>query len=333
MYVRVHFSCADLARTAIGHEADPLREAVLGMRVLQTDELPAVYGLWRRRTKPRLTTTERELLTLTPPVGRIPDFLTPWESIDGLEAGLFAIAATPSQRLRSELSRLSDDVRLPRWTRQLAAGDSAILTKVCYGLRHFHRTKIAPLTPAISVAIAADVKRHRDAVTSGGFEKLANTLHPAIHWQAPVLSCQVDQIDRDLYLRGSGLRLVPSFFCATTPTMPQDPDLPPELVYPVTHASVWPEPTGGRMDPEHALADLIGRTRAVVLREISRGACSTSQLAEQAGISLASASEHAGVLHRTGLVTTYRFGNAVRHAIRPIGEELLNGGIQHHDVD
>ena len=328
MCVRIHFSCADLARTAIGQEADPLREVLLGMQVLQTDEEPAVFGAWRRRVRARLTTTERELLCLAPPMGRIPDFLTPWESIDGLDAGLAAIAATPSRRLADELSRLSDEVQLPRWTRRLAAGDSATLARVCDGLRHFHRTKIAPLTPAISATIAADVKLHSDAVTSGGFEKLANSLHPTIHWQAPILNCDLGHVDRDLYLRGRGLRLVPSFFCARYPTMPQDPELPAQLVYPVRHASARPEPTTERADPERAVADLIGRTRALVLRVISVGTCSTGQLAERAGISLASASEHAGVLHRTGLITTYRLGNAVRHAISPIGTELLNGTAQ-----
>jgi hypothetical protein len=73
------------------------------------------------------------------------------------------------------------------------------------------------------------------------------------------------------------------------------------------------------------LRDLIGRTRAVVLRSISSGACSTSELAARAGISLASASEHARVLHRTGLVTTHRVGSAVRHTISQIGSDVLAG--------
>jgi hypothetical protein len=47
--------------------------------------------------------------------------------------------------------------------------------------------------------------------------------------------------------------------------------------------------------------------------------------AARAGISLASASEQARVLHRTGLVTTRRAGNAVRHTISPIGAHILTG--------
>jgi hypothetical protein len=108
---------------------------------------PAVFGPWRQRTRARLTPIERELVVLAPPVGYSPDFLTPAESVDGLDVGLAAVAATPKRRLHEELSQLAEEVRLPGWTRRLAAGDPAVLAKVCHDLKHFHRTKIAPQMP------------------------------------------------------------------------------------------------------------------------------------------------------------------------------------------
>ena len=325
MGFRIHFGCADLARTTISRTPDPLWEVLLGMHMLQTEDEPAVFGAWRQKARAKLTDLERELLVLAPPIGYSPDFLTPAASVDGLDAGLAAVAATPKHQLEQELRRLSDQVRLPRWTRRLAAGDSDVLKGICHGLKHFHRTKIAPQIPLMSTTIAREVKLHSDTVTTGGFETLAKTLHPAMQWGPPVLHVDMRHINRDLYLRGRGLRLVPSFFCWRHPIMPADPDLPPVLVYPVTHDPAWPEPIAQRADPERALADLLGRTRAAVLRSISVGACSTSELAARAGISLASASEHARVLHRTGLVTTRRAGNAVRHTISPIGTHILTG--------
>lgn len=92
MGFRVHFDCADLARTTIGREPELLWEVLLGMHMLQTDVEPEVFGPWRRRTRARLTAIERELLVLAPPVGYSPDFLTPAESVDGLNAGLAAVA-------------------------------------------------------------------------------------------------------------------------------------------------------------------------------------------------------------------------------------------------
>ncbi|HEY9333269.1 MAG TPA: helix-turn-helix domain-containing protein, partial [Kribbella sp.] len=148
-------------------------------------------------------------------------------------------------------------------------------------------------------------------------------LHPTLHWDAPVLSVDLPHIDRDLHLNGRGLRLVPSFFCWKYPMMLLDPALPPVLVYPVRHEA-FPVVTR-RADRDGAVADLLGKTRARVLRSISSGACSTSELAARAGISLASASEHARVLHDTGLVTTRRIGSSVRHMLNPVGADVLTG--------
>lgn len=325
MGFRIEFGCADLARTTIAREPDPLWEVLLGMHMVQTDDGAEVFGAWRLRTRARLSSLERELMVLAPPVGYSPDFLTPAESADGLDAGLAAVAATTPERLAAELSILADQVRLPNWTRRLAAGDPDVLAKLCYGLRHFHRTNIAPLMPVINAMISRDVKVHSETVTTGGFESLAGTLHPVLQWQPPYLQVDMGHIDRELDLDGRGLRLVPSYFCWRHPIMPADPGLPPVLVYPVEHDPAWAEPIEQYADPERAVADLLGRTRAAVLRTISAGACSTSELAARAGISLASASEHARVLHRTGLVTTRRAGGAVRHTISPIGTHLLSG--------
>jgi len=76
------------------------------------------------------------------------------ESVNGLDAGLAAVAATPQRQLEQELRRLSGEVRLPGWTRRLAAGDPGVLKKVCAGLKHFHRTKIAPQLASMSQALS-----------------------------------------------------------------------------------------------------------------------------------------------------------------------------------
>lgn len=55
------------------------------------------------------------------------------------------------------------------------------------------------------------------------------------------------------------------------------------------------------------------------------GNCTTSELAERAGVSVSSASEHASVLRRAGLIHSSRQRNAVRHALTPIGLALLEG--------
>ncbi|GAA1111434.1 winged helix-turn-helix domain-containing protein [Kribbella jejuensis] len=325
MVFRIHFDCADLARTTIARQPDPLWEVLLGVHILQVDDEPETFGTWRERTRARLTALEQELLALAPPVGYSPDFLTPDAAARGLDAGLTAVAATPAKRLTTELRQLSDSVRLPGWTRRLAAGEPGPMKRLVQGLRSFHRTKIAPQLPMIAGAVEPAVAKHTETVAGNGLEKLLPELHPTLSWSAPVLTVDLPHIERDLYLDGRGLRLVPSFFCWKYPMMLLDPDLPPVLVYPVRHEAARPGLVVRRPDREGAVADLLGKTRARVLRSISAGACSTSELAARAGISLASASEHARVLHDTGLVTTHRTGSSVQHTLNPVGAHVLTG--------
>ncbi|HEY3515261.1 MULTISPECIES: ArsR/SmtB family transcription factor [Kribbella] len=322
---RIYFETADLARTTIAQRPDPLWEVLLGLHILQLDEEPETFGPWRERARRHLSALEQELIALAPPVGYSPDFLTPRAAGEGLDAGLAAVAATSPAQLKAELGRLSDAVRLPAWTRRLASGDSTVMTRLVHGLRSFHRTKIAPQMPMISTAIEPAVAKHNDTVANDGFESLIPQLHQSLSWSAPVLSVDMPHVNRDLYLHGRGIRLVPSFFCWKYPMMLLDPALPPVLVYPVRHDPARPEIVVRRSDRDRAVADLLGRTRARVLRSISDGACSTSELAVRAGISPASASEHARVLHDTGLVTTHRVGSSVRHTLNQVGADVLSG--------
>ena len=73
-----------------------------------------------------------------------------------------------------------------------------------------------------------------------------------------------------------------------------------------------------------ALGKLLGQNRAIVLSRIADG-CTTSELARRAGVSLASASQHATVLREAGLITTRRDGGAVFHSLTSLGAELLAG--------
>ncbi len=128
-------------------------------------------------------------------------------------------------------------------------------------------------------------------------------------------------MDRYLHLNGRGLLLLPSFFCRRTPVTFQNPQLTPVLVYPVRHPA-RAAPTVATAP--RSLGKLVGQTRSAVLGSIG-GGCTTSELARRAGVSAASASQHAGVLREAGLVLTLRHGSAVLHTLTPLGAALLRG--------
>jgi predicted transcriptional regulator len=107
---------------------------------------------------------------------------------------------------------------------------------------------------------------------------------------------------------------------------PSDPNSVPWLVLPPADSRMEQRHLWGNPRPRGAaLAALVGRNRAAVLRTVADG-CSTTELADRVGISLAAASQHASVLRDAGLITTHRQGSAVLHLLTPLGAELLRAG-------
>jgi predicted transcriptional regulator len=98
----------------------------------------------------------------------------------------------------------------------------------------------------------------------------------------------------------------------------------PALVFPIEHDLSWMR----RLPPaasDRSLVALLGRTRTFILTTTAAGFCTTTQLAHRAGVSIASASQHATVLRDTGLITSRRQGSCVIHAITPLGTTLIRG--------
>lgn len=156
-----------------------------------------------------------------------------------------------------------------------------------------------------------------------GVERLLSSIHPKVRWRSPVLEIRHGQ-KRDIHLDGRGLLLCPSFFlseqsCAFLDAVGENGV--PALVFPVK-ATAKGDFWGPAEHDEQALGALVGHTRAAALEALAEG-CSTGELADRLGISLAGASKHAAVLRRSGLVTTSRNRNTALHALTPLGKALL----------
>jgi DNA-binding transcriptional ArsR family regulator len=312
--LRIHFTATDLARTQVAKAPNPLWEMVFSRLRLDDPNPPAFQRSWLaqvRRDRTKLAPGIRVLATLCPRGPYFPDFLTPPEGGDGLDAALWAIMRTPKRRLDDELNRLAAWWPLPRWTRSL--GDSRALTTLSRILRAYHDIAIAPYQSLTTPRIEAE---HANRQSQTG-ETLLLGMAPLMRWQPPVLEVPY-RVSRELHLDGRGLLLVPSFFCRHTPVALADADLPPTLVYPLTPRAQW-DTTAGQ-----PLTALLGTTRATILTAIDSGT-TTTELARRVGTSLASASRHTQVLREAGLVATTRHGKAVRHTLTPLGIALLEG--------
>lgn len=302
-------------------------EIVLSSFLLQERRKPAFLSPWLRLLKADLAHADRirqgvrMLSGLAPQGPYFPDFLTPAEASEGLDAGLDAVARTPRARLDSELGLLAAASRMrqratPAWVGQFT-GDKPTMEHLIGTLREYHQAAIAPHHDVITTTITADVAHRSRALRDGGVEGFFRSFGPLMTWRPPVLEIQYD-VDQHLHLRGRGLRFTPSFFCHGSPVSIADPDLTPVIIYPVSAHNRW-----AAFGINHTLTKLLGSTRAAVLSHIADGA-STTDLARTLSTSPASVSRHTTVLREAGLLSTHRHRNTALHTLTVLGGTLLN---------
>jgi DNA-binding transcriptional ArsR family regulator len=328
--LKIIFSREDLLRTRVAPVADPVWELVLSLHLLQGRGRDPLLTAWRRTVARGLRTDTaaeryRLLLALNPPRGYFPDFLTPYASKDGLDAGLEAVRGTPVDLLRRDLARLAEENALPASANALARGDPEVLSQLTDAMLRYQTLAVSPYWSRIQAAVEADRARRARAMLDGGAEGLLASLRPSMRWADGVLEVLDYPDSRELHLDGRGLLLVPSFFCARTPVALLDPSLPPVLVYPVDRLGGLTPETGGDADAaqREALAALLGRTRAAVLEAADEG-CTTGEVARRLRISAAAASQHTSVLRNAGLLVSHRDRNTVLHTLTPLGRAVLD---------
>ncbi|MFD5759833.1 transcriptional regulator, partial [Streptomyces sp. NPDC127044] len=238
--LRIHFTSDDLQNIRVARQPDPLWELMCSVCRLETGQGPLEFGHWRRSARQRfsgdsnLVRALRPLRALIPATGYIPDFLTPPVTGGGLSAGLDQLLRTPRGQLVRELSRLAESRPVPNWATSLGRPGSDALKVLANSLGIYFRGLLEPHWPHIRTAVGNDVGVRARALLDGGTQALLESLRPVARWSAPVL--EVDYpVQRDLYLEGRGLLLVPSYFCWRRPTALADPGLDPVLVYPVAN--------------------------------------------------------------------------------------------------
>jgi len=186
-------------------------------------------------------------------------------------------------------------------------------------LDRYEQLAIAPYWNRIRTLINADRSRRARVLADGGMERLLATLHPAVRWRSPALQVTTSNVGpTTIRLDGAGLLLQPSVFVWHTPVLRLRGGRP-VLLYPVSC-----EISGGEQNrPPPDLVALMGRARAAMLRLLVSAGATTTELALRTGLSLATISEHAGVLRDAGLITTRSIGRTRLHSLTPLGAALL----------
>jgi DNA-binding transcriptional ArsR family regulator len=326
--LRMRFSADDLARTRVATTRGPWAETVLCFGVLRDRKPAAPFRPWRQAAARSIDRRWIELgQYLRPLPGTVADLLTLVGDVDSFDAGAEALAASPDEHLRRELSQFPTE-RLPPWLAGLEDARSTARQALTEMLAITHERLIAPYWTSILNHLAGERSRMARALADHGVDHLLGHLHPGIRWRSPVLEVKdgapwlCAPLDADL--NGQGVVVVPSVFCGRVP-IPLFPIVggpalllvpaPPELV---DATQLW----DGRTATTDPLAGLLGRTRAAVLRSLD-GGTTTSELAGRLGISVSGASQHASALREAGLVSSRRDRNRMVHAVTDLGGRLL----------
>jgi len=131
-------------------------------------------------------------------------------------------------------------------------------------------------------------------------------------------------VDFAVELAGRGLTIVPAHFCWDQPVTLIHTENQPTLICPAgDDPLIAPGEPDGHVEQ---LANLVGRTRARLLVRLAVVPATTTNLATLLAVTPAAVSQHTRVLREAGLVTTSRFGPSVRHALTPLGHDLLRAG-------
>jgi hypothetical protein len=321
MVLTLDFLAEDLAQTRLA--CSPLWETVESLRMRQDPASFAVHGEWVRVSEERLRGFDfSELLELVPPVGYIPDFLTPppRAPVPSIADELAELEATPAAQVRADLAdRFGPEATAPEHVRRWLARPAEARDHIVGLLREYWERAVAPDWPRIRALHEAELESRARQQARRGTGQLLGDLHPAIAWRAGTLRVRGRRAGR-VALGGRGLVVISSVFVWPLACSMVAPPWQPALVYPPPGvAELWaPE----ERDHE-ALAALLGHGRARVLAALDRPA-STRELADRLGASPAGVSEHLGVLRRAGLVAGRREGRRVVYARTAKGDGLCS---------
>jgi DNA-binding transcriptional ArsR family regulator len=316
--IRVHFTGADFASTRVSRNPAPLVELKLALMMLSRRDNEVLFGRWRRQLRRSLPATTRPLWDLVSGY-RGPPFIDP-VSVTVAE-GLDQVRATPRGRVRDDIEQIYAHRAAPppEWLRDLLRSDTGAWDTLGRALEDAYRATLARTWPAVRERHRAEFTQYALTAASAGVSRALTALVPGSQlsrsgtWQlgAPY--------ERDIHLGGRGLVLLPTFHWTGMPLAADLPGQPVLLAYPVGPGLPLPL-TAGHKDP---LPAVLGQTRSHVLRLLS-GEHTTSGVAQLAGISPASASEHLTALRAAGLITTARDGAAARHRRTSLGTLLAD---------
>lgn len=316
--LRIHFTFADLATLRVAEHAERGAEILFSLHVLHT----RTRDLRFRRWLPVSRSPAAALLAQLHVPQVLPGFLAPAVAPQWRDTRLNALSFDPDLR-RADIQLISQYRRITPFVQALADNDVNARTLFARALGAYQKVSLDAWMPQIDDLVRSE---HHDwaRLAAAGPDHLLNNLHPALSWKPPVLHLE-SAIDADIRLEGVGMLIQPTFFGVSRPWLGRIEVPHPQAVLYLPLRRQLPL---GEHEPEASasLTRLLGRTRASVLALIAdEGPSTTGRIARRLDCSPSAVSNHTEVLRESGLISTVRDGQSVRHAITELGALLRRG--------
>jgi DNA-binding transcriptional ArsR family regulator len=305
-----------------------LWEADHAVRTLIWPEGRIHHRTWRETVDvPRVLARVPLLHALNPRRGITPDFFTPLDADFGsVEAELEAVAATDPAVVVTQVRASLESV--PTRSRRevlepLLRDPARLLAGVLAELRWTWDELLAPFWGQVGRLVEADVAYRTRRMARSGMASVVDDIDSRVVREGDSIRI-VNCTESDRALLGDGFALMPSAFAWPAVILLVDAPGPITIVYPARGvAAMWERPP----QPDGALVEVLGRTRALLLTDLGLPETTTA-LAARHGLSPAAVSAQLGRLRGAGLVAGARSGKEVRYRRTAVADMLVRASVE-----
>lgn len=319
---RIEVGPGDLAASRFG--IAPLHETITALG-LAAGRVPAgPVGPWVERARPRYASIAadpavRALAFLRRRHGYMADFVQPPPGRPNLTvAEQLAVArATPEPQAREEIARNLDGLPAPPDDVRAVLHAPDVVRRLSDALEAAWAVLVGPDWPVLRSILEQDIVHRAGRLAAYGWAEALDGLSRQVRWRGGMI--EVDIPDEGAYrLDGAGLMFVPTVFSELGVALERNWSY--TLMYRARGvAALW---EGREPRDDDALARLLGRTRADLLRALAEPA-TTTWLSARLRVSLGGAGDHLAVLRASGLVTRERSGRSVLYRRTAMGDMLV----------
>lgn len=321
---RVEFQLTPGDIQAVRFGVSPGHELAHAVRVLlRPGQHPLQWG-WLRAVRDRLPRESFRLLAVViGDDGYIPDFLTTAPGWDVTpETELSALRTAPLDPMRVDFGKMvlrSTGAR-QRALRDMQQQPERARTMIADAWSEVWDAALAPVWPQLDRLLRSDIAVRSRVIATSGIREMAGTLHPKVTWGDGAVRVSLRRHSELVDCHGSGLVLVPSVMSSWGCMVLTEPPAQPTLFYPARGVTAGWSRTASEI--AGSLGALLGPARAGILLDAGT-ARTTTQVAQDAGIAVSTASHHLTVLRDAGLVSSERDGARMLHLRTPLGEAMI----------